>query len=266
MELNNRDRVGRGLELVASGLGPFVDLWMVAVVPDGQDWREVLATRRHSRFGARRRYSLSDPRFLLRVVTEERRAFRDQLSRAQQNFARELRETGNLWAHGEAFSADDTYRALDTMERLLTAVDAAEQAGEVRRLRLGLQPTAIETATPIDIPAPRREPLVLTRSEHTVTSWARVARADVLRAIEEYDRLGQDQFLAEHGFGRATAYLLIYRGRSYDSKAMLGVAYKFATGIRISSDDCSGGMYRPAKALRKLGFEVRKVRNSAGPE
>jgi hypothetical protein len=104
---------------------------MVAVVPDGQDWLEVLAAREHSRPGYRRGYSLSDPRFLLRVVTEERRAFRDQLSRAQQNFARELREIGNLWAHGEAFSADDTYRALDTMERLLTAVDAAEQAGEV---------------------------------------------------------------------------------------------------------------------------------------
>jgi hypothetical protein len=33
-----------------------------------------------------------------------------------------------------------------------------------------------------------------------------------MRAIGEYDRLGQDQFLAEHGFGRATAYLLIYDG------------------------------------------------------
>jgi hypothetical protein len=88
-----------------------------------------------------------------------------------------------------------------------------------------------------------------------------VARADVLRAIEEYDRLGQDRFLAEHGFGRATAYLLIHCGRSYDSKAILGVAYKFATGIRISPHDFSGGMYGAAKVLRKLGFEVRNVRD-----
>jgi 5-methylcytosine-specific restriction protein A len=42
----------------------------------------------------------------------------------------------------------------------------------------------------------------------------RVTRTDVLRAIEEYDRLGQDQFLAEHGFGRATTYLLVHNGRS----------------------------------------------------
>jgi hypothetical protein len=68
-----------------------------------------------------------------------------------------------------------------------------------------------------------------------VVSWARVARADVVRAMEEHDRLGQERFLVEHGFGRATAYLLIYGDRSYDSKAILGVAYKFATGVRLGS-------------------------------
>jgi 5-methylcytosine-specific restriction enzyme A len=64
----------------------------------------------------------------------------------------------------------------------------------------------------------------------------------VVRAIEEYDRLGQEQFLAEYGFGRATAYLLIYQGRSYDSKAILGVAYKLATGVGIGAQDFSGGV------------------------
>ena len=92
--------------------------------------------------------------------------------------------------------------------------------------------------------------------------WSHVARADVVRAIEEYDRLGQDEFLAEHGFGRATAYLLIYHERSYDSKAILGVAYKFATGVRIGAHDFSGGVYGAARVLRRLGFEVRNVRDS----
>ena len=55
--------------------------------------------------------------------------FRDKLSRAEQSFASELRDTGNKLAHGAAFSADDTYRALDTMERLLTAVDATTRGG-----------------------------------------------------------------------------------------------------------------------------------------
>jgi len=126
-----------------------------------------------------------------------------------------------------------------------------------------LPPEAVRSA---DIPARRSEPPVLARSDRAVVSWTRVARADVVRAMEEYDRLGQDRFLAEHGFGRATAYLLIYGGRSYDSKAILGVAYKFATGLRLGSGDFSGGIYGAASVLRKLGFEVRNVRSPAGQE
>ena len=72
--------------------------------------------------------------------------------------------------------------------------------------------------------------------------------------MEEYDRLGQERFLAEHGSGRATAYLLIYRGRSYDSKAVLGVAYPHATGVGIGAHDFSGGVYVAADVLRKLRF------------
>jgi Swt1-like HEPN len=144
MAINNRDRVGRGLEILASGLGAFVDSRMKAAVPDGGDWLGVLAARDKSRYGTARQYSLSDPRFLLRVLTEEWRAFKGRLSRAEQSFAAELRDTGNRWAHGQAFSADDTYRALDTMERLLAAVGAPGQAADARRLRLDLQPATTQ--------------------------------------------------------------------------------------------------------------------------
>jgi hypothetical protein len=60
----------------------------------------------------------------------------------------------------------------------------------------------------------------------TVTRWDPVQRCHVQQAAAEYDRLGQDEFLACHGFGRATAYLLILAGKRYDSKAILGVAYQ----------------------------------------
>jgi hypothetical protein len=102
------------------------------------------------------------------------------------------------------------------------------------------------------------------RSGHLAGFWSAVGYADVVRAIDEYDRLGQDRFLAEHGFGRATAYLLTYRGRSYDSKAILGVAYKSATGVRISPHDFNGGVSGAAGVLRRLGFEVRDTRIAAG--
>ena len=81
------------------------------------------------------------------MLTEEWRVFKDKLSRAEQSFASELRDTGNRWGHSEPFSADDTYRALDTMERLLTAVDATAEADAVRKLRRDAQQAAFASET-----------------------------------------------------------------------------------------------------------------------
>ena len=44
-----------------------------------------------------------------------------------------MREARNKWAHQEAFSTDDAYRTLDSVQRLLSAVSAASQASEVER-------------------------------------------------------------------------------------------------------------------------------------
>jgi hypothetical protein len=73
-------------------------------------------------------------------MTENWGSFKGRLSPVERGFAAELRDTGNKWAHGQAFSAEDTYRALDTMERLLTAIGAADQASQVRKIRTGPQP------------------------------------------------------------------------------------------------------------------------------
>ena len=71
MALSNREKVGRGLELLAAGLRPFVDRHMAAVAPEGPDWVQVLAARDEAKHGAGKAYSSDDPRFLLRVLTEE---------------------------------------------------------------------------------------------------------------------------------------------------------------------------------------------------
>jgi hypothetical protein len=39
--------------------------------------------------------------------------------------------------------------------------------------------------------------------------WEQVSRTDVLRAIQEYDRLGSEGFFAAHGFGPTTTYELV---------------------------------------------------------
>ncbi|MFE9321889.1 Swt1 family HEPN domain-containing protein [Nocardia sp. NPDC052278] len=134
MAISNRERVGRGLEQLAKGLEPFVDMWMGMAMP-GKDWLAALEARDNQKGGANRTYSKSDSRFLLRVITEEWRVFKDRLTRVESSYASELRDVGNKWGHNEPFPWDDTYRALDTMERLLQAVGAVDEADVVRKLR-----------------------------------------------------------------------------------------------------------------------------------
>ena len=90
--------------------------------------------------------------------------------------------------------------------------------------------------------------------------WDEVSRDDVMRAIREYDRLGPDQFFAQHGFAPTTTYELICNDRSYPPKAVLGTAYEFATGRRLASGDFEGGKSGAVRVLGKLGFTVQQIR------
>jgi hypothetical protein len=96
----------------------------------------------------------------------------------------------------------------------------------------------------------------LTRS----IAWDKVARADVVRAIEEYDRLGPERFFSEHGFAPTTTYDLVWETRRYPPKAILGTAYELATGERLASGDFEGGKSGALKVLGKLGFAVEPRR------
>jgi len=84
-----------------------------------------------------------------------------------------------------------------------------------------------------------------------------ISRKDVTRSIAEYERLGQDAFLTAHGFGAADDYALIHDGRSYDSNAIVGVAYRYAIGPALESTEFSGGEEGAVQVLRDLGFIVR---------
>jgi hypothetical protein len=90
-------------------------------------------------------------------------------------------------------------------------------------------------------------------------SWDRVAVADVERALQEYDRLGAERFFAAHGFAPATTYKLVWEGRDYPPKAILGTAYELATGERLASGDFEGGKTGAVKVLGELGFAVEHL-------
>lgn len=90
-------------------------------------------------------------------------------------------------------------------------------------------------------------------------AWGRVSRAEVLRAVEEYDRLGPERFFSEHGFAPTTTYQLNWEERMYPPKAILGVAYELATGRRLGSGDFEGGKTGAVKILTRLGFTIQPI-------
>lgn len=147
MAMNNRDRVGKAFDLLSEGLVDVVDEVMTKVY-GSTDWPRRWAEEDAARKGrSPQRITKEDVQTQLRAITERGYEFRNTLSRAQQSFASELRETRNQWAHNAPFSSDDAARALDTIERLLHAVDAVDSAEDVRKLRVDLQRAVFEDQT-----------------------------------------------------------------------------------------------------------------------
>jgi|SRR5262245_32258903 len=90
-------------------------------------------------------------------------------------------------------------------------------------------------------------------------AWDQVTHANVVRALEEYDRLGPQRFFSEHGFAPTTTYELVWGERRYPPKAILGTAYELATGERLASGDFEGGKSGAVKILGRLGFTVQAI-------
>lgn len=57
-----------------------------------------------------------------------------------------------------------------------------------------------------------------------IINGRKLAAAKILAACDEHDRLGRNGFLDRYGFQRATRWHLRVNGRSYPSKAIVGVA------------------------------------------
>lgn len=85
-----------------------------------------------------------------------------------------------------------------------------------------------------------------------------VTRDHVLRAVEEYDRVGPDDFFTTHGYGPSRTYELVWQHKRYPHKAILGTAYELATGQRLSPGDFEGGKAGAVAVLQKLGFTIEE--------
>ncbi len=165
----NREQVGKALELARDGLRPFVERCFRRS-PGGLD--QVAARLRDTEYEANEE-PLSDIAALVRLMLTSQtwfEVFQPNLKRTVRAEVRslvgELGSVRNRWAHQEAFTDDDAERALDTVRRLLRAINANEmrQAEEMlngyRAARQRELPPRIERpVAPPPTPADEEEPL-----------------------------------------------------------------------------------------------------------
>ena len=138
MAKSNRDRVGTALDLFVEGMVPFVQREMKARHKDQWDdkVRDVLRNNRSTADKADKPNIAWDTPLVCNVIQNEwQYLFRNKLGKAERAMLHELSDIRNRWAHQEAYSTDDTLRALDTIHRLLTSVSAADEAAAVDKLK-----------------------------------------------------------------------------------------------------------------------------------
>jgi len=137
MAVTNHERVGSALDLLRAGLGPFVEREIKAAMKDGVSV-PALQTLANDQFVRDKPIVEWDAALLLKVMWESwNEVFRKTLGPAERGLVGEMRGHRNKWAHQEPFSSDDTYRALDSTGRLLTAV-SAPQSQDLERIKMEL--------------------------------------------------------------------------------------------------------------------------------
>ncbi len=162
MAITNHERVGKALDLLKAGLGPFVEREVRAAVEAGILDAQPLRQYTEDRVLGSKPIADWDASGLLKLMWDRwNYVFRHILGRTERSLVSELRDHRNSWAHQERFSSDDAYRVLDSAERLLTAVSAPESEElsklknellrvrfdeQVRRERRKQAGTAIESA------------------------------------------------------------------------------------------------------------------------
>src|SRR5271166_854905 len=139
MAISNHERVGKALELLKDGLRPFVERELKA--QHGEKWasevKHILTDTRLG--GGKGGDALKDVAVMLVIMDRNwGSVFRRILGRSERALVNELSDVRNRWAHQEPFGGDDAYRALDSANRLLTAV-SAPQADEVTKMLMELQ-------------------------------------------------------------------------------------------------------------------------------
>ncbi len=138
MAITNHERVGKALELLKAGLGPFVEREIkTAIEANALSMQKVKGFLDDPMLGNKGIVEW-DAAALLKLMWETwNEVFRKPLGFAERSLVSEIRDWRNKWAHQATFSGDDAYRALDSAGRLLTAI-SAPQSDEIEKVKMEL--------------------------------------------------------------------------------------------------------------------------------
>lgn len=137
MATTNHERVGKAMEILKAGLGPFVDREFTNAYKN-RAAAEAMRFMGEDRINSKRPISQWDASALLKLMWESwNDVFRKTLGPADRSLLSELRDHRNKWAHQQTFTSDDAYRALDSAGRLLAAV-SAPQSDEIEKMKMEL--------------------------------------------------------------------------------------------------------------------------------
>ena len=139
MAITNYERVGKALEHLKFGLAPFVDREIKDAIASSSLSMQRIKEFLDDPILAKKSIGEWDASALIKIMWDTwNEVFRKTLGFSERSLVSEIRDWRNKWAHQAQFSSDDADRALDSIERLLTAVSAS-QADDVRKLKMELR-------------------------------------------------------------------------------------------------------------------------------
>ncbi len=145
MAISNHERVGKALEQLKAGLGPFAGREIKAAIAANTMSLEKVRNFADDPILGKKPIEEWDVAGLLKLMWETwNDVFKKTLGFSERSLVSEIRNWRNNWAHQQTFSSDDADRALDSVERLLTAVSATQAADDVRKMKLELRRTVAD--------------------------------------------------------------------------------------------------------------------------
>ncbi len=138
MAITNHERVGKALDVLKSGLAPFVEREIKSAIDNNSLSLQKVQSFVDDPILAKKSIGGWDSSALLKLMWETwNEVFRKTLGFSERSLVSEIRDWRNKWAHQEPFSGDDAYRALDSVVRLLSAISAPE-ADDIEKMKMEL--------------------------------------------------------------------------------------------------------------------------------